>query len=329
MMARWLIAGVITTLVAATSLASADAIVPPAGWKIDTDKAAAQADRVRRLAHFGGLPTEFSASVFVPATPGVVLYVTRLSTKQNSPSALRAAIDDFELPTRETGVQVGDSTKKVDEPNKLVVASIGVRDTSAQLQTQSSFVAAADAAHLVVITGDCIATDDVDAKLLDACKQALATLDPDIKPADRVAVSLPPTADQLPPIDRTSPTPSGLDGSATVSQPSKMGDGSRMVMPPMVVPQDTQTDRRPIYIGAGILLLAVVFWWNRRRRESFERADRGDADDDRDANKPAARRSSRDDDGDDLHAAAVGDDDEAAGGAQTISKPSKKANADD
>jgi len=316
---RWLAVAMMLTI--APGLAMADAVVPPAGWKVDTDKATAQAARIGKLPHFAGAPTEFSASVLVPPSPGVVLYVTRLSTKQNSPAALRAALDDFELPTREPGVQVGNATKRVDEANKLVVATIGVRDKGAQLATQSALVAAADAQHLVVVTADCISNDEADAKLVEACRTALTTLDPDVKTADRVAIALPPAADQLPSIDHGSSAP----GTETASPPSKMGDGSRMVMPPMVVPQDSQTDRRPIYIGAGLVILAAVFWWNRRRRESFERDD-DDAREGHDATAKPARTASRDDDADDLHAAAAGDADDADATAATTAK---KADADD
>ena len=70
-------------------------------------------------------------------------------------------------------------------------------------------------------------------------------------------------------------------------------DGTRVVLPPRAIVQDPPTlDRRPIYLGAGLVVLALAFHWNRRRRDRFDRED---------------------DDGDDLHAAARGDakDDDA------------------
>jgi hypothetical protein len=48
-----------------------------------------------------------------------------------------------------------------------------------------------------------------------------------------------------------------------------MSDGSRVALPPMAIPQEAQTDHRPVYVGAGIALLALAFYWNRRNRERF------------------------------------------------------------
>ena len=56
--------------------------------------------------------------------------------------------------------------------------------------------------------------------------------------------------------------------------PSRLDDGARVPLPPMVVQQDRlAADRRPMYIGAGLIALALVFWWNRRRRDRFDRED--------------------------------------------------------
>jgi hypothetical protein len=50
-----------------------------------------------------------------------------------------------------------------------------------------------------------------------------------------------------------------------------MDDGSRTPLPPITVPQEVRTtDRRPVYVGIGLVVLAVVFWWNRRRRAQRE-----------------------------------------------------------
>jgi hypothetical protein len=56
----------------------------------------------------------------------------------------------------------------------------------------------------------------------------------------------------------------------------------RVRIPPIVIPQDKPAvDRRPIYVGAGLVVLAAVFWWNRRQRERFDRDSERPNDDDR------------------------------------------------
>jgi hypothetical protein len=97
--------------------------------------------------------------------------------------------------------------------------------------------------------------------------------------------------------------------------PSRIEDGSRVALPPMVIrAEPPAADNRPAYLGGGIVVLAAAFWWNRRRRDRFEREDEG-------GGGAAPRRAAasarvprqartartRDEDADDLHAAARGD----------------------
>jgi hypothetical protein len=99
-------------------------------------------------------------------------------------------------------------------------------------------------------------------------------------------------------------------------------DRSRRALPPMVIPQDRPADdRRPAYIGAGLIVLAVVFWWNRRRRDRFEQEDGG-------GTERVRRRapSDADADADDLHAAAHGDGSPpAADSAAASDRPPRKS----
>jgi hypothetical protein len=85
-------------------------------------------------------------------------------------------------------------------------------------------------------------------------------------------------------------------------------DPRKIALPPLVIPQDpAAADRRPIYVGAGLVVLAAVFRWNRRRRERFEREDGAPV------RTRRERRPARDEDADDLHAAARGEPPEPHG----------------
>jgi hypothetical protein len=93
--------------------------------------------------------------------------------------------------------------------------------------------------------------------------------------------------------------------SAPPRELSGMDDRERVRLPPMTVPvEPPPRDRRPFYVGLGLVVMATAFWWNRRQRDRFERED------DR-ARRPARtrarpRREALDEDAEDLHAAARG-----------------------
>src|SRR5205814_8226367 len=103
--------------------------------------------------------------------------------------------------------------------------------------------------------------------LIDECSAALATLDPGIPVDKRVDAVLAPAG---------TPPPQAPDrgaGSNTLSTMSGIGEGTHTPLPPMTVTptEKPAPDRRPVYVGLGIVLLAAAFWWNQRRRAQFEK----------------------------------------------------------
>jgi hypothetical protein len=254
-------------------------ITPPAGWTTDPEQAAAIMGHTTAGAH----P---AVEVYVPRQPGVALIASRFSAPPN-PAAARTAIDDMygaadRAKIINTNVAVLERADHYDADKRQVVATQSVK---ADTTTISRLVIAMDATHATAALGECVIRDDAPALLVEACKTALVSLDPDI--ANRVAIVLPAsTAVVLEAPTVHPPAPPA----------ATMSDGSRVPMPPIVVPADKPTsDRRPVYVGAGLVVLAAIFWWNRRQREKYQ------------PEQPARR--GRDDDADDLHAAATKGDD--------------------
>jgi hypothetical protein len=100
--------------------------------------------------------------------------------------------------------------------------------------------------------------------------------------------------------------------SAPPRELSGMDDRERVKLPPMTVPLDPPPrDRRPFYVGLGLVVMATAFWWNRRQRDRFEREDdrarEGRAPRPRSRPHRAAVRQDTDEDADDLRAAARGE----------------------
>lgn len=248
-------------------------IEPPAGWRLDATQSEALGAKLKAVSHFGlahgaGDTVIANADVYVAPAPGVVLSVILVGTtaKTEREAAARTAVDELHAASQRAGLagsQIVEEgwQEKVDPQAKQIEATLAWRDTTAKTSSTARLVIVADDAHMTSLTGECFAADDADAAQVAACKQALATLDPGIAPARRVALALAPTG--------TRPTPAA--GEPTGHEPARMSDGSRAPLPPMTIPQEPRTtDRRPVYVGIGLVAVAVVFWWNRRRRARRE-----------------------------------------------------------
>lgn len=54
-----------------------------------------------------------------------------------------------------------------------------------------------------------------------------------------------------------------------------LSEGHHIALPPIVIPVARPArDLRPVWVGAGLVVIAAVFWWNQRRRASLGQSDR-------------------------------------------------------
>jgi hypothetical protein len=155
---------------------------------------------------------------------------------------------------------------RVDEAAKLVIAELVWRDSSPDTATitHARMLIGGDREDLIAVTAECTMGQQVDAAIKAACLTALGSLDVGIPADRRVPITLAAEGVEAP------PRPS-LPTAGTHRLPATMDDGSRTPLPPMTISQPQRaTDRRPVYVGLGIVLLAALFWWNHRRRDRFD-----------------------------------------------------------
>ena len=246
-------------------------VTPPAGWVDDPEQAAQLAQKIAALKPFGGGKITVAAVAHVPKAPGVALFVTRTSGEQLTISremAAREAIDDL----KRSATQLFDWRVLPMSDAKAIVARGEWTDIKAGTQTVGMLVIAASATKFAAVRGECFSADMAGGPAINACVQALQTLDPGVPVAERVAFEpAPEGAAQMGPIAITT-EPSPQD------RAPRLTDGQDVQLTPIRVEAERkETDRRPVYLGGAIVVIAALSWWNRRRREKFERDD--DADD--------------------------------------------------
>jgi len=266
-------------------------IQPPAEWTRDDAKSSAQLTQLTGLRHFGNLDGLIDANVYLPATPGIVLYVSHVAAGATTGRdvATRAEVDELRAVVARaarsgSGVSQDAWQERVDAEHKQIEAALTWRDTTAQTIDVARLVIAGDATRLFAVTGECVARADIEAKLLDACKAALATLTPTLPSDTRVEVALAPAGSQptttAPTTTAPSMGPAPATGSATAMSSSLADDDTapqlheppRAPVPPMIVRDERpRSDRRPLAVGAGLVIMAAVFWWNRKRRLELEK----------------------------------------------------------
>jgi hypothetical protein len=294
-------------IVASARLAHAGTVTAPKDWIPDPPGADSLASKLGALPHFGGAHAIVTAEAYRAPAGGAALYVTRVVANvkpEDREAAAAAELDELHAsPLRQPATKVESWTPQANAAAKQLEATLDWRDPSLAIASASRIVVAADAQQLVAVTGECVLAADAVPALVTACRDALATLDPAIAPASRVPLALAAAAaptSPTSPASTMSPGPAATPPGMGVPGPGvpRLGDGGpRPTLAPMTIPASRpEPDRRPVYVGAGLVVLAVMFWLNRRRRDRFEREDA-----DAEGRKPAPA----DDDAADLHAAAA------------------------
>jgi hypothetical protein len=296
-------------LAAATGTAAAQApgartVTPPAGWTPQPVKSTA----ARPGAAMSSVETYYPPAATAPSAEPrpAALYVTRIERKvapERRDAIASAEIEEIFAAQRRQGANAKTeaSARRADPAGKQLEAALTWRDTSLGMVDTSRVIVAADAQRVVAVTGQCLLAAGAPAELAKACEAALATLDPGIPAAARVPLSMAaePAPVEPPPASAGAPrVPAAADGPASPRAgpaPARLDDASHVELPSRQSPPERSADRRPIYIGLGLVGLALLFWWNRRRRDQLEAADR---------RADAERGGGGGDDDEDLHAAA-------------------------
>lgn len=289
-------------------------VTEPAGWRADPEQASALAQRFAATGHLGGLPSVTAAEAYVAPGPGVVLFATRATAAlSDQPTqaarAARAALDELRASAARTSLTGGAAQEhawkeRVEPDAKQVTATLTWNDATSRTVETARVVVASDGKRIVAVTGECISGDAADPALVAACQAALATLDPGVAAASRVALALAPDVAVAVPGEPPPSTGGSPTSPDPTHEPARLDDGSKFTLPPMTIPVNRPAaDRRPFYVGAGVILLALGLWWNRRQRDRFEEEEPGE----RPRPRPRPRPRNPDDDAGDLHAAARGE----------------------
>ncbi len=295
-------------------VAHAETFQAPAGWVADSTTAVSLSKRLGDMPHFGGLRTVVVTEVF--QTTGASLYVTKMSAsiagldEAARNKAASAQLDEVMVlaPTRMIGKAITEASDARDNASPHALEGTHRwHDADTKITSNSRIVIAADAQQLVAVIGECLLAADVSKEVDSTCAASLATLDPYLAPASRVDLSIVKAASSA-----HGPAPAPASGSS--SGPSLVDSGERPSLAPMEIPQEQrEPDRRPIYVGLGLIVLAVIMYFNRKNRQKLERDYEQRSADKADQDKEARPARARGDDGDDLHAAAAeAADDDAA-----------------
>jgi hypothetical protein len=230
-------------------------VAPPAGWHGGPNAELAAQSTARP--HFGTSGAAVLAERYDAPTPGIVLFAVRTSAPTTN-AAAAAAAELAALRDHGPNVQVVETREHVDDASKSVEAIVDWRDVSTKTTDATRTILVATRDRITSITGECLAASDTAPALIDACKAALQTLRVDVDAAARIAFAPGPSV------------PTATDNAPGMSTVPTNAPSGRPTIPPIAVPQDDPPwDKRPLIVGAGLVVLAGVFWWNRKRRRRF------------------------------------------------------------
>lgn len=302
----------------------------PTGWNGDSRTAVrVQGALVVPGAVFPGVTADGDAQAWTSTPPGAAIIATQAtSTALPADPAAAATVALHDL---RAGADAVDGAKvttwelKLDPAGKVHEARLEWSEPSIGTTTIARALVYRAGGALVRIGGECILGPD-GAAARPTCETVLASLAPTATAFEPIAVSAtPPPAtpsDAPPPGDPSGARPPGAGTDAPGIRPREGDIPSTLA----VRPAPKRTDRRPFYVGAGIVLLALVFWWNRREREKREEADRAEEE------RQARKRRKDDDDADEGDAGSSADaidaeapaDDEPSETKPNETKPTEK-----
>ncbi|MCX5745252.1 MAG: hypothetical protein NT062_22475 [Proteobacteria bacterium] len=244
-------------------------VAVPAAWHLDRERSATMATANQEVRHFGTAPSVDVIEAYYPVEIGTGLIVSRYTTTtlpDGRSAAIAAVIGTFEAWGQPDASAITERTGARAVGDKQLELTVGGRELGATMRYRSRMIVAADATSVVAVVGQCVERDDANPAHVAQCHQALLTLDPGIAATDRVGIAFP-TTPTTPTTSIEAPTGTGRQ----LGGPATLGDGTKLKFPPITVPLPApEPDRRPLFVGVGVVVLAAALWWNRRSRDRFE-----------------------------------------------------------
>jgi len=278
---RCLVAVAGLALLAAPALVGAQNLVPdpvgkltpPAGWTTDAGRSAGLEKTVGGEEHFGGARVHVSAQYLHAPRPGGILFVTEVVTEGVPPDPGAAATRELHAARAGADAMTGGAqvVRWDVEPaagGNVAEARLEWKDASLGTTTISRTLVFQLDAGLVRLAAECIIADDA-AALRAPCEQALDTLAP-LAPASArkpltvlaqaPAVAAPVGSDAEP---AAAPVTGGPPAPAAPTLRAHEGELPTTLV---VSSPKKKTDRRPLYVLAGLVVIALAYWWNRREK---------------------------------------------------------------